>query len=385
MTENSAQPHISRGMYIAVMTAVVFSVMFTFSACGIGKDKEWKTFSNCERMKTYLSMNPYNTPDTPFKIKLNINDNDLTDFSYSLVVIEHYYFLDLSGSTITTVPAHIFATFSNERRLTGIILPNTVTAIEKEAFRGCKTLVSITIPNSVTIIREKAFADCAGLINITIPDSVTTIEEEAFKGCENLVSVKISNKVPYIRNSVFYECRNLTDITIPDKVWGIGDFAFSRCGSLVNITIPNNVTEIGRGAFKYCFSLTGVTIPDSVTEIGLEAFYNCYNLVSVTFEGTMKRELKYYADDEEKAYYRKLKYYADDDEENVNYRKIEYYDDDENENDNFYYKSVFDGAFIGNLHEKFYEKDAEYGTPGTYAAVEASTPTYRATGWIRQP
>ena len=70
-----------------------------------------------------------------------------------------------------------------------IVLPNTITAIDGSAFKGCVNLVSITIPNSVKKIGLSAFENCTGLIKIIIPSSVTEIKGSGFDGCTNLSEV----------------------------------------------------------------------------------------------------------------------------------------------------------------------------------------------------
>ena len=54
-------------------------------------------------------------------------------------------------------------------KLEKVILGDSVTEIDDDAFRGCTSLHEIVIPNSVTKIGDDAFMDCTSLEEIVIP------------------------------------------------------------------------------------------------------------------------------------------------------------------------------------------------------------------------
>ena len=171
--------------------------------------------------------------------------------------------------------------------LKSITIPNSVKSIVSSAFEDCTSLTNITIPNSVTSIGGSAFRSCTGLTSITIPNSVKSIANHVFANCSGLTSVTIPNSVTSIGDYAFYGCSGLTSITIPNSVTSIGDYAFRNCSGLIKITIPNSVISIGSSAFSDCSGLTSITIPNSVTSIGDYAFRNCSGLIKITIPSSV--------------------------------------------------------------------------------------------------
>ena len=203
---------------------------------------------------------------------------------------------------ITRIPAQAF----KESKIQGyLVIPNSVTTIDEEAFSNCTELNgsltlssnlktignrafnscdrfkgNLTIPNSVTTIGDLAFNNCKGFTgDLTIPNSVTTIGDWAFSYCTGFTGdLTILNSVTTIGNSAFSYCTGFTgDLTIPNSVTTIGNFAFYNCiGFTGDLTIPNSVITIGKSAFESCFGFTGkLAIPESVTTIGYLAFADC--------------------------------------------------------------------------------------------------------------
>ena len=179
---------------------------------------------------------------------------------------------------------------------TSYIIPDSVTSIGTQAFRGNESLKNIIIPNSVTSIGTYAFALCTSLGSITIPSSVVAIDGNPFCRCHADLYNE-SKSFVYEDNVLFdkdkttlisYRAKRMS-YTIPDSVTCIGKYAFVGCASLKSITILNSVTSIGEGAFIDCNSLTSINIPNSVTTIGNSAFSNCRNLPSQVSSDIIQR------------------------------------------------------------------------------------------------
>ncbi|MEI7668017.1 MAG: leucine-rich repeat protein [Erysipelotrichaceae bacterium] len=176
----------------------------------------------------------------------------------------------------------------NEKELTSIIIPKSVTSIEDEAYFGFTTLISISIPDSVTSIGEYAFYECSNLSSISIPNSVTSIGQNAFCGCTSLTSITIPDSVKSIGSGTFFGCSSLTTITIPKSITSLGGSVFKDCVSLTSIALPDSLTSIGENVFNGCYSLLSITIPEGVKSIKYKAFYGCSSIASITIPKSVK-------------------------------------------------------------------------------------------------
>jgi hypothetical protein len=205
-------------------------------------------------LATWLLQQPPNTANEPYTVKLNVNDNDMTDLRTTLNnASDKYVYLDFSGSTIKEIPGNAFYDSSTNK--------------------GCATLTGITIPDSVESIGESAFDGCTSLTAITVDT--------------NNASFSSQNGVLYNKDKTTltqYPEGKTGAFTIPNSVTSIGFSAFIGCTSLTGVTIPDSVTSIARAAFYNCTSLANVTIGNGVTSIGEWAFFNCTDLTSVIFE-----------------------------------------------------------------------------------------------------
>lgn len=101
-----------------------------------------------------------------------------------------------------------------------------------------KNWTTVTIPNTVTI---------DGVIY-----KVTAIEKNAFYGCKKLKTVKIGKNVKMIGAKAFYKCKKLKAVTIGKKVRKIGKKAFYGCSKLKKLIIKSTKLtkkRVGKKAF----------------------------------------------------------------------------------------------------------------------------------------
>lgn len=157
----------------------------------------------------------------------------------------------------------------------------------------------IVIPSTygglpVRVIGEEAFSEALDaarvrLVSVVIPDSVTALGKAAFRDCTGLADVSIGQGVTRIEDSTFFYCTSLESVKLPAGVTHIGDFALAGCTGLKSIEIPGCVTNIGYCAFYHCTALQEIRIPAGVTYIGEGAFDGCYALEKIVFAGTQSQ------------------------------------------------------------------------------------------------
>ena len=224
--------------------------------------------------------------------------------------------------------------------LTSVTLPSTVQRIEAGAFYNssypCSSLISINLPEGLTYIGANAFKGCTALPEVVIPSTLTSMGNNAFDGCTNLKKITwnakhcidfasgsvapfnteykqyigggqgysyyrkndytntfiIGDEVEYIPAYLCYNFFGLSSIVFPNSVKEIGEGAFygyfyaypliSHDTFLKNITFGTGLEKIGTEAFYSRAGLTSITIPDNCTEIGIYAFANCDELTTIT-------------------------------------------------------------------------------------------------------
>ncbi|MBR0405176.1 MAG: leucine-rich repeat protein [Eggerthellaceae bacterium] len=86
--------------------------------------------------------------------------------------------------------------------------------------------------------------------HVSIPEGVTEIGHEAFRGCTALASVALPEGVTQIGEWAFMCCKSLATVSIPDSLTEIGMGAFSGCDALASVALPKGVKKIGAGAFS---------------------------------------------------------------------------------------------------------------------------------------
>lgn len=166
-----------------------------------------------------------------------------------------------------------------------ISIQGKVPSIEDAMFSGCKTITNITVPNGLTSIGKEAFKGCESLKYFTMMNTpkLQTIGESAFEGCKNLINTRTCSTKKHSDGSTEYTYQNKR---LPNSVRTIGDYAFKGC-NLQSVMLGTGkhkgtsgcqLNQIGNGAFEGNDNLnllkiytnplvykSSSTIPESVT------------------------------------------------------------------------------------------------------------------------
>lgn len=149
-------------------------------------------------------------------------------------------------------------------------------------------------------IGDWAFRDCKKLTNVVIPDSILTIGSSAFERCVSLVNVSMGNSVKKIGDLAFSGCDQMTGPINLNSIEKIGRAAFFLCSSIENIHVGASVLEIGDRAFYGCRRIKEITLPDSIKSIGEDALmflprkvrFICVNSYDKYKVGDVSKELE---------------------------------------------------------------------------------------------
>ena len=222
--------------------------------------------------------------------------------------------------------------FYQNRRITKVVLPDSLTSIGEVAFGDCVNLRGINISPKITEMERNAFIGCSKLADengflvfnrvlfgyyghsskveipewvevigscafsgkdsyeleeVVIPESVKIIEKDAFSFCRNLSRVTMPETMERIDDSVFNFCEKLKSIRIPEGVKTLSWDTLQYCRSLEEIDLPNSLEKIEFNAITECSSLKKIDIPEGVEEIGGKQFSECDNLREISIPSTV--------------------------------------------------------------------------------------------------
>lgn len=250
-------------------------------------------FGGCSKLETLTISNLYCGDRNNF-FNFTVRFGDL---SSSLKTI------NLAGTSITNLPQNYFNGLSSLEKL---VMCNSITKVEENAFKECLNLVDITFSTGINAetfsiaaiygtkyysqmkepfylenkVQQKKYLFYVpasfSQSNYVVEENTTKICPNAFSGNKNLQSITIPSTVNFIGDAAFKNCENLTTVNFEQNssLTAISKELFNGCKKLTNINFENltALTTIGDQAFEG-LALTSFAIPSTMTSIGNRVFY----------------------------------------------------------------------------------------------------------------
>ena len=200
------------------------------------------------------------------------------------------------GSGLTTIGSYAFY---NDKQLYEVVNHSGLTLTKGGTDNGyvayyAKDIIEDEADSKLTVENGLMIYDGTELIryvgeggDVVIPDTVTQIDKGAFKGCDTVTSVKMGDEVTSIGDDAFRDCKALKTIVLSKKLETLGTYAYYGCASLESIAFPETLTAIPYFAFGYCDSLQNIEFSSSIAAIRQDAFYGCKALTYVFVPSTI--------------------------------------------------------------------------------------------------
>ena len=134
------------------------------------------------------------------------------------------------------IPEYAFGNNGNgkfskaHKNLTSVILPKTITVIERDAFAKCSSLTTVAFNEGLEAIKYLAFKDTPLKGELKIPSTVTEIAGFAFNNCTGITSLQLNDVVKIISRDVFRGCSNIKGmVVLPSTLNSMGSAMFLEC------------------------------------------------------------------------------------------------------------------------------------------------------------
>ena len=189
--------------------------------------------------------------------------------------------------------------------LTSVTIPNSVTSIGRGVFSGCSGLTSIVVDkgnvnydsrdNCNAIIEMATNTLITGCNSTIIPNSVTSIGDEAFRGCSGLTSVTIPNSVTSIGERAFCGCNGLTSVTcLAPTPPECGDYALTDIDkSKCTLYVAKEYVSLYKEAEEWrdFYNIVGLLGVDDITVDAddAETLYDVYNIQGMKVGSGLRR------------------------------------------------------------------------------------------------
>lgn len=190
------------------------------------------------------------------KVNTTHHYNSIGDYMISLDVAEGCTLSLGHGTEATRLIGGNRGVYSN--MLYKAEIGKNIKVITNYAFDYNYSLETITMPNSITSILAQSFRGCYSLIFLIVPNTVSKLTTQWSYFCYSMKAVILPNSITSLDGQALRDMKFKT-IVLPTKIQTLPVYFLESTNTLANIIIPKNITNIGVEAFSYC---TGMAFYD---------------------------------------------------------------------------------------------------------------------------
>lgn len=184
----------------------------------------------------------------------------------------------IDGYTVTAIASNAVNCINSEE----IIIADSITSIQKNAFKNCLQVNTVSVP--AHLVDLEGFSDLINIKVLTITygqngfmvDFNTNEERVWNDSSESIVKIIINDDIKYLSNNAFRDLTNLEIIEFSETVESIGEYCFYNSYNLKSYLLPLSLKSIKKEAFNVDQNKNAelvVLIPQSVTYLA----ENCLN------------------------------------------------------------------------------------------------------------
>lgn len=170
------------------------------------------------------------------------------DFDIMKLNMPNLTYLDLKDATCenNTIPSQALGGYDNlnNKKISTIILPTSITKIDNLAFYKCTGLSgSLNLPSGLKTLVSHAFHDCPGLTGaLVLPASLESIGEQAFANCTGFTSLTFGANIKTLGERAFQTCSNIAGIIVlPSSLTGMAGGVFCTCPKITYLRFTNAI------------------------------------------------------------------------------------------------------------------------------------------------
>ena len=272
---------MKHSIFTIIVTVFLAVMLLSLMSCG-GMNNDGGITSDSKT--TEDPSDPHNSDDTADDDTNKDKDDDFVDGSEGLEYIQEGSSYIVSG---------IGNCSDADLVVPSSYMGKPVTAIAKDAFKGCDFLTSVTVPDCVESIGDGAFADCGSLVSLDL-SRLNTILHRLFLSVSSVTDyIKVSdtraNIFPdddrfYSLSFSYFENEEFLFFRIPKSLKKVS----VRYGSLPSERYRSYLTRFDDiGTFEAFANLEEIIVPDELTTVNPRTFVACYSLKGNVKDGLM--------------------------------------------------------------------------------------------------